>query len=874
MPEVVVSIPDPTNSEIQYYSVVRITGLENTDASARYESGTGVFQFYKTATEKAMLASKGMRAYADAVGSTTYVEIKSPTSLSASYTVRMPSSAPAANQVMLSDVSGNLSWVTGGVVASASGTANSLVIFNSSGQLADAGLLTDGQLFVGRTGLAPIAASLTGTANQVNVATGAGSITLSLPQSVAAASSPTFAGLTLTSFSGVVKAVAGVLSAATIVNADVSASAAIAYSKLNLSLSIVNADIAVAAAIARSKLASGTASHVLINDGTGVMSSEAQLAVSRGGTGLASYTTGALLFASGASTLAALAIGTEGTILKVVAGALAWASAGSADVTGPASATDNALARFDLTTGKLIQNSTAILSDTGALSGITTLNTTDVATLGAVGFLGTHTAYGDNFTLRSAALRSPQFTLMQDATTRIGIYYDHTNSRPYIFSNAQALHFSADAAATSAGNIAPTTNKWAIGAPAGTQVHDVNGGLALTTSATIGTTLGVTGAVTLTAQTASRVLTTDGSKVVTSSAVTTTELGYLTGVTSAIQTQFGTKVTGPASATDNAIAVFDGTTGKLVKNSKVTLDASTGALSISDGTAAVQNFINSGGVSSSTVFAIKDGASQTIGMGLNHAADQFITGTAAGTTGIRTLGRKMYFSTDAGAAEIGGFLDTTSSWEWGKAGYTGSHLANCALFNIRGAATADPQLSFQQSTNTRGYIYYSNTAGKLILGRTTDSILISAGGLVEFGSASSASTGIKILGNDSGYTTSTLKYYMEGTTTVTLSGITTVVTGTAKWTRIGNKVTLRLPALSGTSNTGSCAMTGLPAFITPSTNQSFWAHVRDNGVSSFGQAIVASTGQVDFYHNAGFSAWTSSGTKSIPYEFTITYIVD
>jgi len=41
---------------------------------------------------------------------------------------------------------------------------------------------------------------------------------------------------------------------------------------------------------------------------------------------------------------------------------------GSGDVTGPASSTDNALARFDSTTGKLIQNSTAILSDTGALA--------------------------------------------------------------------------------------------------------------------------------------------------------------------------------------------------------------------------------------------------------------------------------------------------------------------------------------------------------------------------------------------------------------------------------------------------------------------------------------------------------------------------
>jgi hypothetical protein len=51
--------------------------------------------------------------------------------------------------------------------------------------------------------------------------------------------------------------------------------------------SLVNADINASAAINRSKLASGTADHVVINDNSGVMSSEAQLAISRGGTGQA-----------------------------------------------------------------------------------------------------------------------------------------------------------------------------------------------------------------------------------------------------------------------------------------------------------------------------------------------------------------------------------------------------------------------------------------------------------------------------------------------------------------------------------------------------------------------------------------------------------
>lgn len=40
---------------------------------------------------------------------------------------------------------------------------------------------------------------------------------------------------------------------------------------------------------------------------------------------------------------------------------------GTGDVVGPTSATDNAIARFDLTTGKLIQNSLVIIDDNGAL---------------------------------------------------------------------------------------------------------------------------------------------------------------------------------------------------------------------------------------------------------------------------------------------------------------------------------------------------------------------------------------------------------------------------------------------------------------------------------------------------------------------------
>lgn len=63
--------------------------------------------------------------------------------------------------------------------------------------------------------------------------------------------------------------------------------------------------------------------------------------------------------------------------------------AGGGDVVGPASATDNAIARYDSTTGKLIQNSTVLISDTGAITGANS-----IATLGYADFDVTATPAG------------------------------------------------------------------------------------------------------------------------------------------------------------------------------------------------------------------------------------------------------------------------------------------------------------------------------------------------------------------------------------------------------------------------------------------------------------------------------------------------
>ncbi len=119
-----------------------------------------------------------------------------------------------------------------------------------------------------------------------------------------------------------------------IVNADINASAAIAYSKLNLSASVVNADIASAAAIDASKIADGSVSSTefqYINS----LSSNAQDQIdSKASKALDNLTVAGLdaeylLVGASSSAVSALAPGSEGQVLAIVSGAVAWEDAPS-----------------------------------------------------------------------------------------------------------------------------------------------------------------------------------------------------------------------------------------------------------------------------------------------------------------------------------------------------------------------------------------------------------------------------------------------------------------------------------------------------------------------------------------------------------------
>ena len=129
------------------------------------------------------------------------------------------------------------------------------------------------------------------------------------------------------------------------------------------------------------KLADVATGNALISGGVGTAPSWGKigltthvngvLPIANGGTNAtATPIAGAVAYGTGTA-YAFTAAGSAGQVLTSAgAGVPIWTTNAGGDVTGPASSTDNAIARFDGTTGKLIQNSVTTIDDTGNASGI------------------------------------------------------------------------------------------------------------------------------------------------------------------------------------------------------------------------------------------------------------------------------------------------------------------------------------------------------------------------------------------------------------------------------------------------------------------------------------------------------------------------
>lgn len=105
--------------------------------------------------------------------------------------------------------------------------------------------------------------------------------------------------------------------------------------------------------------------------------------------------------------------GNSGKYLTTNGSVASWNTvSGSGDVVGPASSTDNALVRFDSTTGKLIQNSIATLSDAGAF--VSSIST-DIMAFDITNTLTSARAY-------------PVFQITNDSSSGVGLKIVHTDA--------------------------------------------------------------------------------------------------------------------------------------------------------------------------------------------------------------------------------------------------------------------------------------------------------------------------------------------------------------------------------------------------------------------------------------------------------------
>lgn len=112
---------------------------------------------------------------------------------------------------------------------------------------------------------------------------------------------------------------------------------------------------------------------------------------------------------------------------------------------------------------------------------------------------------------------------------------------------------------------------------------------------------------------------------------------------------------------------------------------------------------------------------------------------------------------------------------------------------------------------------------------------------------------------------------LTGEFTGYLTGMTATVSGTVKYSVVGDIVTLMIEtSITGTSNATSMTMTdgagggALPADIRPSVNRSVLARVQNNTTTyNSAHAVVGANGIITFYTDHATGAFSGSNTKGL-----------
>ncbi len=491
-----------------------------------------------------------------------------------------------------------------------------------------------------------------------------------------------------------------------------------------------------------------TSGHVIIGATGGQLTSEAQLAVSRGGTNIASYTAGDTLYATGSTTLAKLPIGASGRTIVSNGSAPTWSSAPG--VLGPSgSTTDNAMVRWDGTSAAAVQNSGVIVddSDNMAMPG--------VLTVGASSTTPTHTYTSSSGTV-VARVNTPS------ATTAGAWRLDMNGTQRSLWGVAGvANHWVTGSAQNDAVQVLYTAGKsflWSADG-AGTTIHGKlnSSGLALPTSISNGVVISTDSAGTLTSETSldetrgGTGLTsyTTGDVLYASGANTLAKLpissngSYLTIAAGVPAWTSITAVTGPGSSTDRAIATWNGTGGTALRNTGVTINASDtlivpGNLSAGSGIATAAHTLTtaSGAVTLSLISAASNnsilthvvGASTKYFSGAEGTAGSIVTGSSAGDWSGRVPSGNMNWSADNGTtrhmflSSSGLSLSNLTSGHVLIGGSGGLVSSEASLLETRGGT--------HQTTYTTGDTLYasaSNTLSKLAIGATNTVLRVVAG---------------------------------------------------------------------------------------------------------------------------------------------------
>lgn len=110
--------------------------------------------------------------------------------------------SPTHTELYYMDQMGTVTQITasGTVAPPALATAYAGVYTGADKKIVATAAMTDGQLLIGSTGNVPVAATITGTANEVEIANAAGSITAGLPDNVTVTSGVTISGNTASAF--------------------------------------------------------------------------------------------------------------------------------------------------------------------------------------------------------------------------------------------------------------------------------------------------------------------------------------------------------------------------------------------------------------------------------------------------------------------------------------------------------------------------------------------------------------------------------------------------------------------------------------------------------------------------------------------------